>query len=89
MERLSSEDREAVGRLQALVRVPSVSGNGVRSGSYAKVVKVLQKHCHLAGLTTEIVEITPGLHQCHAMDKVHQCIVQESQSCWQQRLDRI
>ncbi|KAF4747127.1 adenylate cyclase [Perkinsus olseni] len=40
---LTEEDRDCIDRFRQLVRIPTISGEGVTSGSYAKCAELLQK----------------------------------------------
>lgn len=57
---LTADDAGAVQRFVDLVRVDTVSGAGVSSGSYAIICALLSEHCRQAGLSVERHEVVPG-----------------------------
>ncbi|KAF4722141.1 adenylate cyclase, partial [Perkinsus olseni] len=59
---LTEEDRDCIDRFRQLVRIPTISGEGVTSGSYAKCAELLQKWLgEITGVTNiRAIEYVPG-----------------------------
>ncbi|KAF4660943.1 adenylate cyclase [Perkinsus chesapeaki] len=59
---LSDDDRESIDRFRELVRIPSISGEGVSNGSYAQCAALLQKWLAEIPRVTNIrsIEYVPG-----------------------------
>ncbi|EER07719.1 conserved hypothetical protein [Perkinsus marinus ATCC 50983] len=59
---MTDEDRQAIDRFRHLVRIPSISGQGVSNGSYAECAKLLQRWLgEIPGVTNiRAIEYVPG-----------------------------
>ncbi len=61
LAKLSDADRHTVEQFRRFLRIPSTSSEGPKNGTYKRAAEFLNAYCIEVGLTSQIIELSPGL----------------------------